>query len=974
MSNITARKGLAFGALVALGSTLLAGAPAHAAAGVTLAPVAGTSLNLPAGYGYELRATASSEIPSDRFAEFKFKVTSVDAAAATVETFDQYGNLWDTDSVDGTAGDSIVLDGFGHSNGYGVNNGTVYINSNTNDATSHFVVTAFLDANNNDVVDGGELAGTQTINFLKAADLTATTTVTTPIYAGDTTVAAKTVLTNINVEQFAGSQNEELAYVSFKSNTDDLGTDDASLSSGTWSASVSTPARAAKQIISAQAWVYVDGALAKVGSANTATVIAHGVNHIDTDVAATVNSHADGDIATNSNFAVTLTANDVVDGNDVAVAGAKLAVTIDADLLNALSADNGVSITVNGVKYTSYASLPGQGSTAALSLTTDSKGQVVLNVSSTGLSNNDGIGFYAVTEGSVSNGWYWTTQQDRSFTASFTGNINGAYGAVAGGTTNGSVVVHDQFGGLLPDGYDARVSYQNGSRSDTNASGDSNSYSAVVGGKANFKIVDNGKGTGWSGYKISFDKRDATNGGYGDPVVTADTIWAYVYYVAAADLVPAEIVDDGYATKDDKGVYQFDSNQWGSSNYPVDVETADFGNYDSTAVLGTEPSVSWNYNAGNYTYFGGYVNSATTTDHVGVAVPGQTVTISGAGLQFETESNWDAYRYVYATDSLTTTTDDDGYFYVNVHSHKSGLNSFTITVGGVTQKVEFYVAAPASNSGANVVLSAPVYSLPAKFIEASATVTDKFGNAVDDAPLTLSVKGLGKNDSNTWTDADGKVYLNLSTGLNDLGSLAWTAELNNDYNWNAVGANDITKTATTVVALGALVAADAKVAVSAAATSQSGRAVDVTVTVTTAAGVAIPGAIVALSSTGAGYLGATTATTDANGKVAVKLVAGASETGDATVTATAGSVSASAKTTFGVTDANINLAGKRVTVDWSFAAGKRVVIYRNGVQIRNFVAASDASDSFSFNLKKGTRKIAVKVGGVTIDSQTYVIK
>ena len=124
MSNITARKGLAFGALVALGSTLLAGAPAHAAAGVTLAPVAGTSLNLPAGYGYELRATASSEIPSDRFAEFKFKVTSVDAAAATVETFDQYGNLWDTDSVDGTAGDSIVLDGFGHSNGYGVNNGS----------------------------------------------------------------------------------------------------------------------------------------------------------------------------------------------------------------------------------------------------------------------------------------------------------------------------------------------------------------------------------------------------------------------------------------------------------------------------------------------------------------------------------------------------------------------------------------------------------------------------------------------------------------------------------------------------------------------------------------------------------------------------------------------------------------------------------------------------------------------------------
>ena len=172
----------------------------------------------------------------------------------------------------------------------------------------------------------------------------------------------------------------------------------------------------------------------------------------------------------------------------------------------------------------------------------------------------------------------------------------------------------------------------------------------------------------------------------------------------------------------------------------------------------------------------------------------------------------------------------------------------------------------------------------------------------------------------------------------------------------------------------AVVPADAKVAVSAPASSQNGRAVDVTVTVTTAAGVAIPGALVNLSGLGAGYLGASSATTDANGKVSVKLVAGADEIGDATVTATAGSVSASAKVSFGVTDANLNLAGKRVTADWSFAAGKRVVIYRDGVQIRNFVVTSDASDSFSFNLKAGKHTVKIKVGGVTIDSQSYSIK
>ena len=963
MSNITTRKGLAFGALVALGSTLLAGAPAHAAAGVVLAPERGTSLNLPAGYAYELRATASSEIPSDRFAEFKFKVVNVDGKAGVAYASTGAGGLYDLGTdLAGDAGSSVVI------NGYDVNNGTLWIDSNTTDATSHFVVTAFLDANGNDAVDAGELAGTQTVNFLKAADITATTKVTTPIYTGDDVLEATTALTNINNEQFRW-QNEESAYVAFKGNTTSLGYDQASWDSAgnDWDASLGVAPVSKGLVVSAQAQIYINGDLTNVGAANTATVADSVVNYLERGQVASTTSDDGGDVLVNTEVTVYAQA---FNADDKVVPGRTIDVTVDWSDFT-LASDESQSITIAGKTFKTQAALDA----AKISLVTDADGKVSFKVSTTGLVAGDEFHLHYATE-NRSTGWY-LTQVNPSYTAWIENNHWEQFGGVAGSTASGNVVVYNQFGGVLPNGYDVRVqsNYESYGR-ETAATDATNSFQALVNGRASFKVVDNGKGTGADIYYIEVLKRDTVNGGYTSYTSVTPLVYFATNYQDAADTVAASVEAWGTnASKDDNGVYQYNNGggAWnGAADNKADVSTGDFGSYDNRAVLGTEPDVSW----GNNVYFGGGIVSATTSSHVGTGLAGVAVTISGAGLQFAV--NPDNDFTVYATDSITTTTDGGGYFGVSVWSHKSGLNSFTITSGALSQKVEFYVDAPASNSGANVAITAPSFSLPAKSILASAVVTDKFGNVVPDAPASLSVSGLGYPAdwfwTDNWTDNDGKLNNSVNVNLNEVGTLTWTATLNKDGDWSAVGADDIVKTATTVVALGALVPADAKVAVASAATSQSGRAVDVTVTVTTAAGVAIPGAIVALSSTGAGYLGATTATTDAAGKASVKLVAGASETGDATVTATAGSVSASAKTTFGVTDANINLAGKRVTVDWSFAAGKRVVIYRNGIQIRNFVAASDASDSFSFNLKKGTRKIAVKVGGVTIDSQTYVIK
>jgi len=97
-------------------------------------------------------------------------------------------------------------------------------------------------------------------------------------------------------------------------------------------------------------------------------------------------------------------------------------------------------------------------------------------------------------------------------------------------------------------------------------------------------------------------------------------------------------------------------------------------------------------------------------------------------------------------------------------------------------------------------------------------------------------------------------------------------------------------------------------------------------------------------------------TTGTDGKGAVQLVNGADQIGTATVTASffSGDAKKTAATTytFGQTDANLNISGKRVTADWVFAAGKTVSITRDGVTIRVFHPTANTADSFSFNLKK----------------------
>ena len=523
---------------------------------------------------------------------------------------------------------------------------------------------------------------------------------------------------------------------------------------------------------------------------------------------------------------------------------------------------------------------------------------------------------------------------------------------------------------MAPNAFDARGQFLYSTSRTTAATTASNDVKPVTGGKATLHLVDNGVGTGSNVYEVNFIQRDTATGGYGSFVKTVISNFE-VKIVNAADTVPG-VVSLGTGTKGTDGKYVLSSVTSGSSALPASIGSFDFAAYDTRSVLGSAPAVD-----GNYVTISGTVTSASTATYAGVAVAGAKVTLSGTGLQFRYTTG---AATVYTLDTATVTTDGSGNFSVRVWSHKSGAQTLTVTSGAVTSLIDLNYGAAVAGAGTKIAIDAPVYSLPGKSVVISAILTDKFGNPVlvpDSAvagnpDFKLSVTGIGNiGNAALATNIEGKATVVATLGANDLGTLSVTAVYDADGTGPLAA---VTVTKSVQISYGAPVPSDAKITLTAPTTSQSGRSVDVGVLVTDKDGKALPDAYVTLSSLGAGYVATPNAITDANGKAQFKLIVGSGENGVATISAAAGTVKASVSTTFGITDANINKANKRVTIDWSFAAGKRVVITRNGVQIKNILPTSDDAGSFSFNLKKGTRKIAVKVGGVTIDSQTYVIK
>jgi hypothetical protein len=258
----------------------------------------------------------------------------------------------------------------------------------------------------------------------------------------------------------------------------------------------------------------------------------------------------------------------------------------------------------------------------------------------------------------------------------------------------------------------------------------------------------------------------------------------------------------------------------------------------------------------------------------------------------------------------------------------------------------------------------------------SGVVSNVAGGPVAGVPVTIAGSGL----LFVYTGAD-------SAPIYAVGSITVITGVSGDYSVSVLGQitgkNAITVTSGAATVASAVTfgsASAATIALALPTSAQTGRAVDVVASLADKYNNIVKGTNVTLSSTGVGYLSNTAATaTGSAGTVSAKLIVGAGETGDAVVTATftnadGNDVSVSKTISFGSTDANIDIVGKRVTAVTSFSKGKTVSFYVDGIKKWSKVSTSDADVVLYYNLKKGTHTVTVKISGGFSTVEKFIVK
>ena len=1041
MSNNISRKGLAWGALVAIAASLFATAPAHAAAGVTLnANSTSQVLSVPTGTSFTLVETASSEIPNTSYGTLAFSVVNNNAGAATITVDGRTAKTLATSDarVTFTSADVSAAG----------NNQTIEVRS-TSSATASYTVTSWLDANGNGVVDNGEYSASQTITFKSAADLSAATTtsfVGAPTYTSDSRSVQVRVAfdsAQINNDQLAGSTQQARitsnVSVDIRVGTYDarntpltngaavFGSADArfyaysdSYTTGNGAVLISDGARVwySGAVFTAQAYWGTTAIGAKASSTsglinNAATSVAidtvKGANALLK--ATTAPNAGSASVRLNSAFQISAT----IRGDAGVLAGQAVKFAVSS----ANWTTGTIRVTVNGTTYATSADLRA----ATWSVNSDASGNALLNVSVSG-ATVDALNDLVFTATSANLAVSSVRVSQTKAVATTLAATPDSQAVVLGSAATVVSTIKDQFSQLIADtNYAVKVTYADGVG--TSASG---AFTAVAGGTATSNVTVDGTVTGTTHYNVNAVTVAAdgsqTASGLTQVVVTvvtraaADLVVGYVVNVAtvgaresvdtkalggaAGDATVAVSVTGRAVITADRGVPYAKLTIAGAGLFVLDT------------VAGTYAAAPFVVTADANGYFTATIRSNTTGTIAGTVASGSATAVAfnvvvdapaaGAGTQIVVANP--AAAALAGTDALVTFSVRD-VFGNQVAAFGTSASTPTLTVhvsGDITRDVNVvdakgyanlvlnlattgtaYVTATYSNdtrvitsqvrvdwAKAVVTVTLPDTITAGQNADVVVTVTDPAGNALSGKTVTATSTGVGYlTVASGTTDSNGQATLKLFANENELGWAYITASTTagvattSDATGVQVVAPDAVPTATDSVAA---------VALEVPATAQAGTVVDVVATATDADGNPVSGAVVSATSTGVGYLAIAGGTTDDNGQVVLKLVIGAGDNGIASVVANSGSaMSDAAQVTAGSTDANITLNKKRVTVDWSFAANKKVVIVRDGVAIKSFTASSNAADSFSFNLKNGTHKVSVKVGGVTLDSQSYKI-
>ena len=769
MSKNLTRKGLALGAVVALGVSVFAGTPAFAA-DVNLAPSAGTALATISGETFKLTSSLGSNIPSANAAQLKFKIDSTSAKSVNVGVTGKNVAL---DGGSATTLNATTSDAFTSTKvtsvlvPQSVTSGPVELTLSTAAADEAAVtVTSWIDTDNSGTINNGESASAPvTVSFVKVANVTSSVAITAPV-AGDTSATAKITLNNINTQQI---NSGHFSAIIKKNSGTAAGADttEVDATTGVITANFTTGLTVAKgDLLTVQAIYNVGGSPLTtdlIGSPASASAAAQSfaffasvkgsaANNEVTTVTSGASAYTDAinspatasvtaatgaiTVATNNAFAVTAVVKAAA-ATPTVVAGQTVYATITSSNALSTSTTTPVTLTVNGTTYTANTALPGQGSVAKLALTSDANGAVTVNFASVGLVDGNTI-TVAFTSQNISVSTL-VTQRDRVFQVLDLGASTDANTdvktAVAGATTTVNYAVLDQFKVAAPDA-SYRLAITPGSTGRTTAPTFAY-YPVVTGGKVSQAIVDNGTGTGTTTVTAQLQKL-GTDGNYATGSLDSD---AFVLTVVA-DATPAAVTVSSPT----------------AGSLALADGSAFAGSFNSLTQAGTAPDVT----SGAQTLTG---TVATSVASGSVALGGVPVTLTGAGLLFHAGSAW-------TVGSATVYTANNGTYSVDVYSHTAGKLTVAVATGSAsaTSTLDSFVAGAA----ANVSVAAPAASQTGRAVDLVVTVTDKWGNAAAATAVTGSSTGAGSLSSTSVTTVSGVAAFKLIAQLSDSGDAVAT--------------------------------------------------------------------------------------------------------------------------------------------------------------------------------------------------------
>jgi hypothetical protein len=429
MSNKLTRKSLAFGAMVALASSVIAGAPAQAAGEVVFAPTSGTSYNTFVTEQFSLNASLAPGQVASNISQLKYKVDSAVASSVWIST----GNAITTPVIGGVAAATSVVVAATTPSSTAANIITLKLaTSAATTATTSVTVTAFLDSNNDNLLTAGEFEQARTVKFMKYSEVLPTVALT-PVLAGDVTAKATATYADLNTQQLTASDFTVTFTVAGATGAD--AAPGVVAASGVYTDSGLTGVAAAAAV-TAQAY-YKTVAL---GTAVTGTVAAQ---TIATNVAALVEGPDAKVISTvptarlNTAFAVKSTVKAAAVGSAAALPVAGVAVT--AAITTSATLSSTITLSVNGTVYTS-ATLP-----TALALTSDANGEVKVDLKSVGFSDADTVSVVFTSQNIVAT---TLTVTQKATAYAITADEGNLYSTPLGTPQAIALSVKDQFGTL----------------------------------------------------------------------------------------------------------------------------------------------------------------------------------------------------------------------------------------------------------------------------------------------------------------------------------------------------------------------------------------------------------------------------------------------------------------------------------------------------------------------------------------------